>query len=494
MRKQVRSAALAGCVVALALGACNDDQDTLAADGGADAAVAADSGVHMDASSSPLDSSVVDAAMSDAGPVASGAQRLKHLVVIYMENHSFDNLYGSWEGADGLANAAATVTQTDPGTSAPYATLPQTDPLLPLTLENKAYDITAYLNPSQLTAGDPVHRWYQEQAQINGGKMDMFVSVSNVRGMVMGYYPTASLPFAQKLKSLTNTKVTVLDRFFHAAFGGSFLNHIWLVAAASPTFPNAPATLVASEDANGKMVTDGTITPDGFVVNTAFSVNAPHSVSKPPPVEQRVPNQTLPTIGDRLIAKNVDFAWYSGGWDDALAGNPDAKFQFHHQPLSYFGTFADGTPAKEKYLKDESEFFTDLDSGKLPPVSFVKPIGANNEHPNYADVTTGENHLVMLLDKLMASPTWNDTAVLITYDENGGFWDHVAPPKTDKWGPGLRVPTIVISNFAKGGVDSTVYDTTAILKLIDERWGTESLNARVAGQASLLQHVFDFSK
>ncbi|HEX5661052.1 MAG TPA: alkaline phosphatase family protein, partial [Polyangiales bacterium] len=462
----------------------------------ADAAVAADSGAKiLDASQTSLDSSTVDAAPAEAGMPATSA-KLKHLVVIYMENHSFDNLYGSWEGAGGLATSAATATQTDPTASAPFSTLPQTDPLIPLTLANKPYDITQYLPANQATAGDPVHRWYQEQAQINGGKMDLFAGVSNVKGMVMGYYPTASLPVPTKLKSLGN-KVTVLDHFFHAAFGGSFLNHIWLVAAASPLFPNAPTTVagfVAVEDANGKMVTDGVVTPDGYVVNTAQTINTPHAASVEMHPEQKVPSQVIPTIGDRLIAKNIDFAWYSGGWDDALAGHPDAKFQYHHQPLAYFQTFADGTDAKAKHLKDESEFFTELAAGKLPPVSFVKPVGANNEHPQYADVITGENHLNSLIDAIMQSPTWSDTAVIITYDENGGFWDHVAPPKTDKWGPGSRVPAIVISNFAKGGVDKTVYDTTAILKLIDERWGTESLNARVAGQASLLEHAFDFSK
>jgi phospholipase C len=98
-----------------------------------------------------------------------------------------------------------------------------------------------------------------------------------------------------------------------------------------------------------------------------------------------------------------------------------------------------------------------------------------------------------LIKAVMDSATWNDTAIIVTYDENGGFWDHVAPPTTDKWGPGSRIPAIIISPFAKSGVDSTVYDTTAILKLIEKRWNMPSLNARVDGQADLAAHAFKFT-
>jgi phospholipase C len=284
--------------------------------------------------------------------------------------------------------------------------------------------------------------------------------------------------------------VTVLDHFFHAAFGGSFLNHHWLVAAASPTFPGAPDAMVAKLDDAGKLVTDGAVTPDGFAVNTSYSVNAPHPSTTP--VANLVPNQTAPTIGDRLSEKDVDWAWYSGGWNNALAGTPDATFQFHHQPFVFYANYADGTAAKAAHLKDESDFVAAAQAGKLPAVSFVKPLGINNEHPGYADLATGEQHTVELIETLMNGPNWSDTAILITYDENGGFFDHVAPPTTDKWGPGTRVPGIVISPFAKGGVDSTSYDTTAILTLIEKRWHLAALGTRDAAQADLSKHAFDF--
>src|SRR5262249_33277221 len=141
---------------------------------------------------------------------------------------------------------------------------------------------------------------------------------------------------------------------FHAAFGGSFLNHFWLIAARTPVFPSAPAAIVAQLDANGNLITDGAVTPDGYAVNTLFSVNKPHPSNVA--ADRLVPNQTFPTIGDRLSANKISWAWYSGGWDDALAGNADRLFQFHHQPFVYFANYADGTGAKAEHLLDEKDF------------------------------------------------------------------------------------------------------------------------------------------
>jgi phospholipase C len=408
-----------------------------------------------------------------------------HIVVIYQENHSFDNLLGSYPGAEGLASASAMIPQIDPTSGMAYATLPEVDPNVPMTLMNQPFDISQFVPANQKTI-DLVHRWYQEQYQINAGKMDSFVGVSDAKGLSMGFYPTSAIPLVTFINTMSD-KVTVLDHFFHAAFGGSFLNHQWLIAAASPTFPNAPMGIVATVDANGKMLTDGQVTPDGFVVNTSYSVNAPHPATTA--AANLVPNQTQPTIGDRLSAAGIDWAWYAGGWNDALAGNPDASFQFHHQPFVFFQSFADGTPAKAAHLKDETDFMAGVAAGQLPPVTFVKPLGTNNEHPGYADLVTGQNHVVSLIQSIVASPLWSDTVIIVTYDENGGFWDHVPPPVVDKWGPGSRVPTIVFSPFAKSGVDSTSYDTTAILKLIETRYGLDALGTRDLAQADLSAHA-----
>jgi phospholipase C len=199
-----------------------------------------------------------------------------------------------------------------------------------------------------------------------------------------------------------------------------------------------------------------------------------------------LPVQSAPTIGDRLDEKGVDWAWYSGGWDAAVAGKPGPLFQFHHQPFAYFANYALGTPGAKAHLKDEVDFVDGIEKGKLPPVVFFKPSGEDNEHPGYASVLAGEYHTALLLRLIERSPLWQDSVVIVTYDENGGLWDHVAPPVVDRWGPGTRVPTLVISPFAKRGfIDHTIYDTTAILKLIETRFALAPLGTRDAASADM---------
>ena len=236
---------------------------------------------------------------------------------------------------------------------------------------------------------------------------------------------------------------------------------------------------MAQLDEDGKLVKDGFVTPDGFDVNTSYSVNQPHPAGAP--ANPLVPNQTFPTIGDRLSAKKISWAWYSGGYADAVAGHAGPLFQFHHQPFIYFANYADGTAAKAAHLKDETDFVAAVKSHTLPAVSFIKPYGIDNEHPGYTDVLTGEQHTESLIQLVRSSDYWKNTAIIITYDEHGGFWDHVGPPVVDRWGPGSRVPALVISPFAKRGyVDHHYYDTTSILALLEHRYGLAPLSSRDA--------------
>jgi phospholipase C len=416
-----------------------------------------------------------------------GFDRLKHIVVIYLENHSFDNLYGEFAGANGLAHAAGAARQVD-GKGKPFAILPFPNAAsfsaFPTNLPNAPFSIERYV-PVHAKTPDLVHRFYQEQSQINGGRMDRFVAVSDAKGLVMGYYHTAHLPLAAEAR-----RYTLCDNFFHGAFGGSFINHFWLVAARTAVFPSAPPAIMAQLDSAGELVTDGAVSADGYAVNTLFSVNRPHPRDVPP--DRLLPNQTFPTIGDRLSAKRISWTWYAGGWDDALAGHPDSLFQFHHQPFVYFANYADGKPAKAEHLRDEKEFLAAARAGTLPAVSFVKPLGELNEHPGYANVLSGERHTMELINAVRKGPNWKSTAIIITYDEHGGFWDHVSPPAGDRWGPGTRVPTLIISPFARRGfVDHTRYDTTSILAFIEHRFGLEPLGSRDAN-ANDLTAAFEF--
>jgi phospholipase C len=438
------------------------------------------------AANAPASTSTPASEARDGGGRVGGpdVDRLEHVVVIYLENHSFDNLYGEFAGAAGLAAAGPTAAQVD-SSGRPYTTLPQvTGTAFPATLANAPFSIERYI-PADKNTSDLTHRFYQEQLQIDGGKMDRFAVVSEAKGLVMGFYHTAMLPLAREA-----VQYTLCDNFFHAAFGGSFLNHIWFIAARSPVFPDAPDSMIARLDASGHLLRDGAVTPDGHVVNTAFTVNSPHPPTAPR--NRLVPSQTFATIGDRLSAKGVTWAWYSGGWKDALAGHPDSLFQYHHQPFAYFAKYADGTPGRAGHLKDETEFLAAARAGTLPAVSFVKPLGEVNEHPGYSNVLSGERHAEELIQAVRNGPQWTRTAIIVTYDENGGFWDHVPPPVTDRWGPGTRVPTLIISPFARRGyVDHTLYDTTSILAFLERRWRLEPLTDRDA-HANDLTNAFDF--
>jgi phospholipase C len=313
---------------------------------------------------------LVAAACASMAPGPSAIDRINHVVVIYQENWSFDGLFGTFPGANGLANAGDTVKQTDrDGSIDNRERPPAPDPRIPAGLPVAPFNLGLYVKAED-TAGNPVHRFYHQQYQINGGKMDRFIPWSGVGGLVMSYYDATELPIGKLAQ-----EYVLADNFFHAAFGGSFLNHVWLICACTPRWPEAPAAMRAQVDANGMITKDGDVTPDGYVVNTAYTVNTPHPTSTAPS-SHLLPNLMLPTIGDRLDEKGISWAWYSGGWRDALAGRPHPIFQFHHQPFAYFAKWADGTAAKARHLKDEDDFLRDLERGTLPAVSFVKPLVA----------------------------------------------------------------------------------------------------------------------
>jgi acid phosphatase len=431
--------------------------------------------------------------------------RVRHLVVLYLENHSFDNLYGTFPGANGLRQAPASHTRQVDFDGTPLKCLPQDDPHLtspPLPADvcstakgdpfdshfrNAPFPIDRYIPPNENTR-DLVHRYYQNQVQIDGGRNDKFVVASDALGLTMGYYNTRNLPLAR-----VAADYTLADNYFQAAFGGSFLNHQWLIAARTPTFARAvttggPCDLHTVLDANGMPAADKdlplTTEAEGdFAVNTIQPFFPPYAADTP--TCKRLPPSHNPTIGDRLSAAHVSWAWYSGGWRNAVAGHPDPLFQYHHQPFAYYANYAPGRLGR-RHLRDEAHFFWAARHGRLPAVSFVKPIGEENEHPGYGDLSSGERHAVEVIKAVRQSRQWSSTAIVVTYDENGGFWDHVSPPVVDRWGPGTRVPAIVISPLAKRHfVDHTQYDTTSILATIEHRWGLAPLTDRDASATDL---------
>lgn len=458
---------------------------------------------------------------------AGDIQAIDNIVVIYAENHSFDNLFGLFPGAQGIAQATEAQKRQLDHDGTPLKALKvfdhhgDPDPAFPV-LPNGPFRIDAppvNRSTSQLVPS-PVHAFYQNKEQINNGMNNMFVAMSNTGGWVMGHYDGSAFKLWQWAQ-----EYTLADHFFMAAHGGSYLNHHWLICACTPQHPNAPESMRIRLDAQGKLLkkpnsssaNEGAVkvfsgggvqvTPDAWSVNTT---QPPYQPSGIPPDsggdlrmasaqgigqgdqwQVALPPQTQTTIGDTLSAKGVSWAWFAGAYRAALQDGvqtPDMKrriiynrasdspnFQAHHQPFNYYERFAPGREDRERHLKDESDFFQAIDSGTLPAVSFYKPAGKNTQHPSYTDVKTGDEHIHTVLEKLKASPQWKRMLIVVTYDENGGYWDHMPPPTgpgwSDQFGPGTRVPAILIGPQVKRGhVDSTIYDTTSILQFITRRF------------------------
>jgi acid phosphatase len=554
--------------------------------------------------------SVVAAAIGAAAlsPFAAAASLhdFHQIIVIYQENHSFDNLYGLWgkiggKPVDGLPTADVQhTTQVLQDNRTPYACLLQNDvnltspPLTPTCVDmtaapfesafkNRPFNIDDYIMATDTTCPAPgvfapngvkngeglpggctrdlVHRFYNEQYQINEGKQNRYVTGSDAAGLAMGYYDTAKLPIYKYLHSAGAPRYVIADRFFQAAFGGSFLNHQWLIAAATPVFAGAlndgsaddlhsvvdenamptstplytsplgasakDAALTASCDPPpGRPATPKNVVCGDYAVNTTQPFYWPYSPGTAD--VRRLPPLTNPTIGDRLSAAGIDWAWYSGGWSNAngdigapgwtnghgpacsdpnanltpgFPRCPDKLFQYHHQAFNYFLNYAPGTKARADHLRDEVEFIAAAKNGELKPVSFVKPIGEENEHPGYTGEAPGSDHLVDLIEAVVKGPQGHETLIIVTYDEFGGQWDHVPPPPYqrhgsgqfafDQWGPGTRIPALLIAKkFAHSAVDHTDnYDTTSIIKLIEERFHLKPLSSRDKAVKSLKRAI-----
>jgi acid phosphatase len=501
--------------------------------------------------------------------------KIDTIVVIYAENRAFDNLYGNFPGARGLSDVVdrdgrplrTYVPQVDRDGSV-LPTLPPTwggvtaSGIKPVVTEaqsrglpNAPFSIehafTAQANVTLSTSTvtrDLVHRFFEHQMQIDGGKNDGYAAWSDAGGLVMGHYD-----YSQSSLFALAKDFVLADNFFQGAFGGSFLNHQYLICACAPDYPNAdtapakPSMAVLDKDAAGRYVprlkaakdakpsaldeapkfqNSGNIAPanyfgDGkfYAVNTMQPAYQP-SGNKPaaadagylyadPGSATTLPPQSAATIGDALDAKHVNWIWYSGSWGAALAdgrrsalksrtviyapstpaGNPD--FQPHHQPFNYYARFDPESGAEQRalHLKDYSELLADAAAGRLPAVVFYKPQGNLNQHAGYASVAEGDAHIADLVAKLRASPQWQHMVIVITYDEFGGAWDHVAPPQGDLLGPGARIPALIISPFAKRGmVDHTQYDTESILRLIARCFDLQILPGMLKRNAGLAAH------
>lgn len=485
------------------------------------------------------------ATVSVGGPGLPGGY--KHLVVIYQENQSFDSVLGYWgsvggQAVDGLQNGG--VAQVDQQ-GQPFTCLPQSDvnltsPPLAATCTDPVRNISSAFTNNVFTINDVLptsaktcelpgtrapaagipdgeggpggctrdleHRFYQNIFQINGGKQDRFTLASDAVGLTQGAYDSTQLELYHFLHSPGAPNYVIADRFFQAAFGGSFLNHQFLVAARTPIDTSAGALGLKNSvlDTNGMPhattlytptvpgVRDEALTPlcadpsvnDPSVPCGFYAINtaAPESIPRGTGTRRlaTIDSAAFPTIGDRLTEAGITWTWYAGGWDAAVAGTPDRTFQAPHQPLNYFSNFAEGGPLRG-HLQDESKLWADISTGALPTVSFYEPLGVNSEHASYASQALGNAYVTELIRRITTGPQAQDTLVLLTYDEYGGHADHVPVPKGDVWGPGPRIPAVLVSaRMTRSGVDHTQYDTTSILATLNKAFGLAPLSARDA--------------
>jgi phospholipase C len=368
---------------------------------------------------------------STAAPLAvntTAAAKIKHVFVLMQENHTFDNYFGTFPGADGVANACGVPTNPS-------------DPASP---------VVSPFHLGQVRTPDLHHGEATSRAAFDNGKMDGFIKAQVTRKLpgqlALGYYDGRDLASYWALAR----QYVLADRFFSSAQGGSSINHQYWVAARS------------SGQADS-------IPPTGI---------------------------DLLTIFDRLDAANVSWKFYVKNYTPALSyhnrlPNDPRDAQLAWVPLLTMPRFVDD-PARMARLTDLADLYQDLVKGDAPAVSYIIQ-GGTSEHPP-GHIVNGEIATVAIISAIMRSPLWESSAIILTWDDWGGWYDHVAPPQVDRDGYGFRVPALIISPYARRGlVFHETSDFTSILKFIERLHGLAPLTTRDE-QANDLMHVFDFQQ
>jgi phospholipase C len=381
---------------------------------------------------------------------------IEHVVILIQENRSFDHYFGSYRGVRGLADQSMAFQQPDPANT----TSPPVGKLLPFHLD------TATTNAA--CTHDISHDWVPQHQSWDNGAMDGFVTShlpinSNDAVLCMGYYTRADIPYYYALADA----FTICDNYFCSVMG--------------PTDPNRLYTMAASLDPDGKN--------GGPILQTIITNRTA--------IYGRLTYTTMP---EQLQARGISWKVYSSP-DATVAGGI-----LSDNVLSYFKNFQDpASPLHQNAFGPQFpvDFLADVASGNLPQVSWLISSVITSDHPPSPSIF-GENILSLIISALTANPTlWAKTLLFVTYDENGGFFDHVppatAPPGTPgefvtapavpdptvigspaitgPIGLGFRVPMLIVSPFSRGGfVSSDLFDHTSVLRFLETRFGTEVPN------------------
>ncbi|UCC77011.1 MAG: alkaline phosphatase family protein [Anaerolineales bacterium] len=352
---------------------------------------------------------------------------IRHLVVLMQQNHTFDNYFGTYPGADGTR----------------HETCVPIEPANPHSTECvEPFHLGQYPDLSH-SRNTFIH-------QYNGGRMDGFVSAHEIEGqdgtLALGYYDDRDLPYYWNLAD----EYVLFDRFFSSAHSGSVDNRMYWVAGVS----------AGGSDGSSRAYPD------------------------------------RPTIFDRLEEKGIEWKFYVRNFDPSLnyrnvgsAGMLEPQVQW--LPLLSMDRFIDD-PKLSSRIVDMEEFYEDVRRGTLPAVSYVMALGAS-EHPP-SNLQGGQRVTKSMIQALMQSEAWDASAFLLTYDDWGGWYDHVVPPQIDGSGYGFRVPALLVSPYARRGyVDHTELDFASILRFIEDNWGLRPL-ARRDARANSIAGAFDFAR
>jgi phospholipase C len=400
------------------------------------------------------------------------------------ENHSFDNYFGTYPGANGIYNISDPVPENLSDTAMGYVSPYHLNATVPVSIVGDELppgisdpdDLTAamadptspYHLSSESIGQDLSHAWAVAHEAYDNGKMDGFVTAER-SNLTMGYYDRQDIPYYWDYAD----HYVLDDDFFSSEMGPSLPNHLYIASGAS-----GPTNLT-----NSHWVLNGSIIDNPPVNFTLSSLDL-----------------TWTTLAQELSNANMTWTWYDG---DANATAPTI---WNVLPLfNYFQTHPDELT---EHVKNTQNFVTDIQNNNLPAVSWIIPgawqpptppfpaVFADqsiSEHPP-ARPDAGMDYVAYLVDQVMQSPEWNSTAIIITWDDYGGFYDHVPPPQVDEFGEGFRVPALVISPWAKPGyIDHTQYEFASMLKLAEDLFNLPSLGTRDV-KANDMMNSFNFSQ
>lgn len=407
-------------------------------------------------------------AASSAAPSPAG-NPIRHVIVIDQENHTFDNYFGTYPGADGIPPGACM--PWDPrlarwGCVKPYRTIDPTSPDMP-------------------------HEWFTSHVAYDGGRGDGFLPAEGYNRATMSYYDYHTIPLYWDMAR----EYVLCDRFFSSALSYSTPNHWYLIAADTPSAalyymlgghrtlskPVPPPHHAPEDSGPAAMPLPGRPNPGPGSVSPAAARQLYLAEAAAMPT-------LMDRMGSRVSWKLYDYPLRVGGFWHAVGSG---------QAFDYWNPLAakksSYTAAQASHFAARNRLFADLAHGRLPTVAWVIPDQAHSEHPPY-NIVEGELWVTRIVDAVEQSPYWRDTVIFITWDDYGGFYDHVPPPALDANGLSFRVPCLVISAYAKEDyVDHTQYSFESIMKFIEWRFGLTPLTSR-DGNANNMLNAFDFSR